>query len=51
MMIDEYEESPNAIGSPRAVLEIAIGFLNKIGARKVLDCPAGEGPFTRMLLS
>lgn len=41
---------PKVIGSPPNAFKIALEFLNHIGAKKVLDCPAGEGPFSRMLL-
>jgi len=42
--------NPEAIGSPPGAFKIALDFLIKIGAKKVLDCPAGEGPFSRMLI-
>ena len=39
-----------AIGSPPRAFEIAMEMLQNAGAKKVLDCPAGEGPFSSMLL-
>jgi len=41
---------PMAIGSPLEAFRIALEFFKNKGLKKVLDCPAGEGPFTRMLL-
>ena len=48
-----YDDStgPSAIGSPPRAFEIALEMLQKAGARRVLDCPAGEGPFSKMLLA
>lgn len=40
---------PRAIGSPPGVFKIALDVLDKVGAKKVLDCPAGEGAFSRLL--
>jgi ubiquinone/menaquinone biosynthesis C-methylase UbiE len=41
---------PRAIGSPPGAYKIALEFLSKVGVKKVLDCPAGEGLFARILL-
>jgi len=41
---------PKAIGSPLGVYKIALEFLKGSGAKKVLDCPAGEGLFAKILL-
>ena len=41
---------PKAIGSPPNAFKIAIEFLEKIKAIHVLDCPAGEGVFSSVLL-
>jgi SAM-dependent methyltransferase len=41
---------PKAIGSPPGAFKIALDVLKKIGAKKILDCPAGEGPFSRLLI-
>lgn len=41
---------PRAIGSPPGAFRITLEFLAKTDAMKVLDCPAGEGAFSRMLL-
>lgn len=48
--MDNLSSEPKAIGSPPGAFRIALEFLTDIGARKVLDCPSGEGPFSRMLL-
>jgi len=41
---------PRPIGSPRRVFSITLDFLTAICARHVLDCPSGEGAFSRILL-
>ena len=41
---------PGAIGSPPRVFDIALAVVKQAGARKVLDCPAGEGPFSQYLI-
>lgn len=41
---------PKAIGSPPDVFKIAMEFLNKVDSKKVLDCPAGEGLFSRLCI-
>lgn len=43
--------TPRAIGSPTAAFRAALNELRRVGARRVLDCPAGEGPFTVQLLA
>ena len=48
--MNKSSSEPKAIGSPPGAFRIALEFLSLIRARKVLDCPAGEGPFSRMLL-
>jgi hypothetical protein len=42
---------PLAIGSPPGAFRIALGALTESGATTVLDCPAGEGAFAKMLLA
>jgi SAM-dependent methyltransferase len=42
-------DSPKAIGSPPNAFRIALEILSRVGAKTVLDCPSGEGVFTRML--
>ncbi len=49
-MTDSYPE-PHAIGSPPRAFELALEMLRDAQAKRVLDCPAGEGPFSRMLLT
>lgn len=41
---------PKSIGSPPNAFKIALEVLNRVGAKRVLDCPTGEGPFARLLL-
>jgi SAM-dependent methyltransferase len=41
---------PKAIGSPPGVYKIVLEFLKESGAKRVLDCPAGEGLFAKILL-
>ena len=41
---------PKAIGSPPGAYEIALEFFSRAGVHKVLDCPAGEGLFAKILL-
>ena len=41
---------PKSIGSPPNAFKISLEALAQIGAMKVLDCPAGEGPFSKLLL-
>jgi len=47
---DESINRPEPIGSPLRAFDAAMGLLEKIGARSVLDCPAGRGAFTHRLL-
>jgi SAM-dependent methyltransferase len=42
-------QTPQAIGSPPQAYAIALAMLKAAGAKRVLDCPAGEGPFSAML--
>ncbi len=42
---------PEAIGSPPGAFKITLDFLKDKGISKVLDCPAGEGPFSQMLFN
>jgi SAM-dependent methyltransferase len=43
--------APRAIGSPPAAFRAALEELRRVGARKVLDCPAGKGAFTVQMLA
>jgi SAM-dependent methyltransferase len=44
------QAAPSAIGSPPGTFRLALDALRAAKASSVLDCPAGEGPFARMLL-
>lgn len=41
---------PEPIGSPLAAYDATRAVINKLGAKKVLDCPAGKGAFASQLL-
>ncbi len=41
---------PERIGSPQNVFEIVRKMIRRLGANRVLDCPAGEGPLAKLLL-
>lgn len=43
-------ETPLAIGSPPGAFRLALQTLRDAGSRTVLDCPSGEGPFSKMLM-
>ncbi len=44
-------DEPRAIGSPPRAFSLALEMLQNVGVRRVLDCPAGKGPFSKMLLT
>jgi len=46
----QHSEGPQAIGSPHGAFRIALDAFARSDAKKVLDCPAGEGAFARMLI-
>jgi len=48
--MNKVSTDPKSIGSPPEAFRIALEFFKKSESKKVLDCPAGEGPFTQMLL-
>lgn len=41
---------PSAIGSPPRAFELARDMLQEVGATRILDCPAGQGPFSKILI-
>ena len=43
--------APEPIGSPLAAYDATLEVIKKVGARKVLDCPAGRGAFAKQLLA
>lgn len=43
------EPVPEPIGSPLAAYEATHAMIEKIGAKKILDCPAGRGAFAKQL--
>jgi len=49
MNVIDSSETPLAIGSPPRAFQIALEALKQAGSKTVLDCPAGEGPFSKML--
>lgn len=42
--------TPEPIGSPLAAYDASIVVIRKLGAKKILDCPAGRGAFASRLL-
>ena len=44
-------DEPRAIGSPSRAFTLAMKMIQNAGAKNILDCPAGEGPFSKILLS
>jgi len=46
----EPQTEPQRIGSPQRVFGIVRKMIQGLGAEKVLDCPAGQGPLARLLL-
>jgi SAM-dependent methyltransferase len=44
------EGAPNALGTPPQAYKKALRILKKPGAKRVLDCPAGQGAFAKLLL-
>ena len=45
----DYIDEPHAIGSPPRAFTLAMKMLQDAGAKRVLDCPVGEGPFSSLL--
>ena len=48
--MDRSLSEPEAIGSPPNAFKFALDFMKVTRAKKVLDCPAGEGAFASILL-
>ena len=44
------DSTPQPIGSPLAAYEATREVIERVGAKKILECPAGEGAFARQLL-
>ena len=42
--------TPQPIGSPLAAYDATLEVIKRVGAKKVLDCPAGKGAFAKQLL-
>ena len=49
-MVTAAVESPKPIGSPDEAFDVALRILGQLGAKTVLDCPAGEGAFAQQLV-
>ena len=49
-MIKNTDATPEPIGSPLAAYDATRAVIERIGAKKVLDCPAGKGAFAKQLL-
>lgn len=49
--MNDSNATPEPIGSPLAAYDATMAVVQKVGARKILDCPAGKGAFASRLLS
>ena len=49
-MTKDIDGTPQPIGSPLAAYDATRAVIAKVGAKKVLDCPAGKGAFAKQLL-
>lgn len=43
--------TPEPIGSPLAAYDATLAVMRRVGAKKILDCPAGRGAFASRLLN
>lgn len=49
-MLKNSNATPQPIGSPLVAYDATLAVIEKVGAKKVLDCPAGKGAFAKRLL-
>lgn len=49
-MSDQSSDTPRAIGSSPRVFPLVHRMIREFGAKTILDCPAGEGPLSQLLL-
>jgi SAM-dependent methyltransferase len=48
--MNNFDAAPQPIGSPLAAYDATRVVIDRVGAKKILDCPAGKGAFAKQLL-